>query len=125
VPDFGHDLRFATFPEPVSRPAHAAVDLAVLSEQWGYDLVTFQDHPYQARYLDAWTLMSWVAASTDRIRIAPNVLNMAMRSPAMTAKAAASLDLVGCFRVCLQSAPAGRPRSAWRSLAARAGTECA
>jgi hypothetical protein len=32
---------------------------------------------------------------------------------------------VGCFRACLRSAPAGRPRFAWRSLAARARTECA
>ena len=29
----------------------------------GFDLVTFQDHPYQPAFLDTWTLLSWVAAS--------------------------------------------------------------
>ncbi|MEU3984526.1 LLM class flavin-dependent oxidoreductase [Streptomyces sp. NPDC026672] len=99
MPDFGHDLQFATFPEPVARPVGAPVDLALLSEQWGYDLVMFQDHPYRPGYLDAWTLMSWTAARTERIRIAPNVLNMAMRAPAMVAKAAASLDLLSGGRI--------------------------
>ena len=51
------------------------------SERWGYDLVAIQDHPYQGGYLDTITLMSWVAAKTDRIRVVSNVLNMALRSP--------------------------------------------
>jgi len=58
------------------------------------DLATFQDHPYQPAFLDAWTLMSFVAARTERIRIAPNVLNLPLRQPAVTAVAAASLDLL-------------------------------
>ena len=32
--------------------------LARLTEQVGLDLVTVQDHPYQARFLDTWTLLS-------------------------------------------------------------------
>ena len=42
--------------------------------------------------------MNWTAARTARIRIAPNVLNMAMRAPAMTANAA-SLDLLSRGRI--------------------------
>jgi alkanesulfonate monooxygenase SsuD/methylene tetrahydromethanopterin reductase-like flavin-dependent oxidoreductase (luciferase family) len=38
--------------------------------------------------------MSWVAARTKRIHIAPNVLNVPLRPPAITARAAASLDLL-------------------------------
>ena len=94
MPDYGHDLEFSTFPEPRASPPQAAVDAAVLSERWGYDLVSFQDHPYQPGYLDAWMLMSWVAARTSKIRIASNVTNMAMRSPAIVAKSAASIDLL-------------------------------
>ena len=94
MPDYGLPLRFGTFVTPANRDPQAPVALAKLSESLGYDLVTFQDHPYQAGFLDTWTLMSWVAAQTDRIHIAPNVLNLPLRPPAVTARAAASLDLL-------------------------------
>ena len=47
--DYGQDLHFGTFLTPVAAHAHRVVDLAVLTEQVGLDLVTVQDHPYQAR----------------------------------------------------------------------------
>jgi alkanesulfonate monooxygenase SsuD/methylene tetrahydromethanopterin reductase-like flavin-dependent oxidoreductase (luciferase family) len=94
MPDFGHHLEFATFPEPKSTPPTYALDLAVQSERWGYDVVAVQDHPYQGGYLDTITLLSWVAAKTDRIRVVSNVLNMALRSPVIVAKTAATLDLL-------------------------------
>ena len=43
--DYGHELEFGTFITPVNDPPEAAVARARLSEQLGYDLVTFQDHP--------------------------------------------------------------------------------
>jgi alkanesulfonate monooxygenase SsuD/methylene tetrahydromethanopterin reductase-like flavin-dependent oxidoreductase (luciferase family) len=92
--DYGHPLEFGTFITPSNSAPETPVGLARLSEQLGYDLVTFQDHPYQPRFLDTWTLMTWVAAQTERIRIAPNVLNVPMRPPAVLARAAASLDLL-------------------------------
>jgi len=58
VPDYGHPLRFATFISPANSPAHRPVELAQLSEQLGFDFVTFQDHPYQSSFLDTWTLLS-------------------------------------------------------------------
>ena len=66
--DYGHPLEFGTFITPSNADAAETVSLAVLSEELGFDLVTFQDHPYQPRFLDTWTLMSWVLASTTRIR---------------------------------------------------------
>ena len=77
--DYGHPLQFGTFITPVNDPPEAAVERAELSERLGFDLVTFQDHPYQPGFLDTWTLMSWVAARTERIHIAANVLNSPMR----------------------------------------------
>ncbi|UFS59233.1 LLM class flavin-dependent oxidoreductase [Subtercola endophyticus] len=94
MPDYGLPLRFGTFITPTNNPPHAAVELAQLSEELGYDLVTFQDHPYQSSFLDTWTLMTWVAAQTTSIHIAPNVLSTPMRPPAVTARAASSLDLL-------------------------------
>ncbi len=103
MPHYGHRLQFGTFVTPVNSPPARAVELAQLSERLGYDLVTFQDHPYQAAFHDTWTLMTWVAARTERIRIAPNVLNVPLRPPAVTARAAASLDLLsgGRFELAL------------------------
>jgi hypothetical protein len=101
MPDYGHSLSFGTFITPTNDPAAAPVELAVLSEQLGYDLVTFQDHPYQAAFSDTWTLLSWVAACTERIQVSGNVLNLPLRPPAVLARAAASLDRLSGGRVAL------------------------
>jgi alkanesulfonate monooxygenase SsuD/methylene tetrahydromethanopterin reductase-like flavin-dependent oxidoreductase (luciferase family) len=92
--DYGHDLRFGTFITPGNAHPDVPVALAQLSEELGYDLVTFQDHPYQPAFLDTWTLLSWVASRTERIHLSGNVLNLPLRPPAVLARAAASLDLL-------------------------------
>ncbi|MFD1715719.1 LLM class flavin-dependent oxidoreductase [Amnibacterium flavum] len=94
MPDYGHVLQFGTFVTPTNRPAESPVLLAQLSERLGFDLVTFQDHPYQPGFLDTWTLLSWVGAQTERIHISGNVINLPLRPPAVLARAAASLDLL-------------------------------
>ncbi len=102
MPDYGHPLRFATFIGPTNSPPSRPVELAQLSERLGYDFVTFQDHPYQSSYLDTWTLLSWVAARTERIGVSGNVLNLPLRQPpAVLARAAASLDLLSGGRTSL------------------------
>jgi alkanesulfonate monooxygenase SsuD/methylene tetrahydromethanopterin reductase-like flavin-dependent oxidoreductase (luciferase family) len=65
----------------------------------GLDLVGVQDHPYQRRFLDTWTLLSYAAARTQRVRLVPDVINLPLRPPAVLAKAAASLDLLSRGRV--------------------------
>lgn len=97
--NYDHPLEFGTFITPVNNPPDAAVALARRSEGLGYDLVTFQDHPYQPAFLDAWTLMSWVAGQTEYVRIGANVLNVPLRQPAVLARSAASLDLLSAGRL--------------------------
>jgi len=92
--DYGHRLEFGSFITPSAADPEVPVALARVSEAAGLDLVTFQDHPYQPAFLDTWTLMTFVAARTDSIRIAPNVLNVPLRPPAVIARSAASLDLL-------------------------------
>jgi len=94
MPDYGHPLRFGTFITPSAARPEAPVALAQLSEELGYELTTFQDHPYQPAFLDTWTLLSWVAARTSSIHVAANVHNLPLRPPAVLARAAASLDLL-------------------------------
>ena len=92
--DYGHELTFGTFVTPQNQRPQDVVALAQLTERAGLDLVTFQDHPYQPAFLDTWTLLSWVAAKTERVRLSGNVLNLPLRPPAVLARAAASLDLL-------------------------------
>nr|WP_043625621.1 LLM class flavin-dependent oxidoreductase [Nonomuraea candida] len=94
MPDYGHDLIFGSFIIPANAAPHEVVALAQESEAAGLDLATFQDHPYQSAFLDTWTLLSYVAARTERIRLSGNVINLPLRPPAVLARAAASLDLL-------------------------------
>jgi alkanesulfonate monooxygenase SsuD/methylene tetrahydromethanopterin reductase-like flavin-dependent oxidoreductase (luciferase family) len=97
--NYGHPLTFGTFLTPANGPPDAPVALARRSEELGYDLVTFQDHPYQPRFHDTWTLLAWVAGQTERVHLAANVLNLPLRQPAVLARAAASLDLLSGGRL--------------------------
>lgn len=96
---YGHALKFGTFIPPLSTAPEQVVARALRSEALGYDLVTFQDHPYQPAFLDTWTLLAWVAGQTERIHLAANVLNLPLRAPAVVARSAASLDLLSGDRL--------------------------
>ncbi|GIH95524.1 LLM class flavin-dependent oxidoreductase [Planobispora siamensis] len=97
--DYGHDLRFGAFITPITARAEEVLSLASLAEREGLDLVSFQDHPYQANFLDTWTLLSVVAARTSRIRVAPNVANLPLRPPVVLARSVATLDVLSGGRV--------------------------
>ncbi|MDZ5443083.1 LLM class flavin-dependent oxidoreductase [Micromonospora sp. 4G57] len=97
--DYGHELIFGGFLTPAAADPARVVALAKLCEQVGLDLATFQDHPYQPNLLDTWTLMSYLAAATSRIRLAGNVLNLPLRQPVVLARSVASLDLLTGGRV--------------------------
>jgi alkanesulfonate monooxygenase SsuD/methylene tetrahydromethanopterin reductase-like flavin-dependent oxidoreductase (luciferase family) len=119
--DYGHPIRFGTFVTPSAGDPRRTVDLAVLSEELGFDLVTFQDHPYQPRFLDTWTLLSYVAAATRTVQLAPNVLNLPLRPAPVLARATASLDLLSGGRLAL-GLGAG---AFWDAIAAMGGRRLA
>ena len=64
------------------------------AERVGLDLIGIQDHPYQRRFLDTFSLISFLAARTERLRFFPDVANLPLRPPAVMAKAAASIDVL-------------------------------
>lgn len=49
--------------------------------------------------MDTWTLLSFLAAATSRVKLAPNVLSLPLRQPAVVARSVASLDLLSGGRV--------------------------
>jgi alkanesulfonate monooxygenase SsuD/methylene tetrahydromethanopterin reductase-like flavin-dependent oxidoreductase (luciferase family) len=71
------------------------------AEALGFDFVSLNDHPEGAPTHEAWTLLTWIAAKTDRIKVATRVLGLPYRSPAMVAKMAATLDALAPGRVIL------------------------
>jgi alkanesulfonate monooxygenase SsuD/methylene tetrahydromethanopterin reductase-like flavin-dependent oxidoreductase (luciferase family) len=97
--DYRKELQFGIFVTPEAAHAGAVLELAKLADVVGLDLVTFQDHPYQARFLDTWTLLSVVAAQTSGVRVAPNVANLPLRQPVVLARSVASLDIMSAGRV--------------------------
>lgn len=103
--DYGHDLSFGVFITPQSRNPEAVVEQVRVAEAAGLDLATFMDHPYQPELLDTWTLLSYLAAKTERIRLSGYVLNLPSRPPAVLARAAASLDRLSHGRVELGIGP--------------------
>jgi hypothetical protein len=126
--NYGHPLAFGAFLTPSAETPAEAVALARRAEELGYDLVTFPDRPDRPGQLDSWTMLSWVAARTDRVRLAPNLLDLPMREPAVLARAAASLDLLSGGRLDLalgagrdaSEAMGGRPLEPGRQVAALA-----
>ena len=91
---YGRPLEFGFFLVPTSEDAAEAVSLARLAEEAGLDLIGIQDHPYQWRYLETWSLIAHLLARTERIRFFPDVANLPLRNPALIAKQAASLDVL-------------------------------
>jgi alkanesulfonate monooxygenase SsuD/methylene tetrahydromethanopterin reductase-like flavin-dependent oxidoreductase (luciferase family) len=97
--DYGRPVQFGYFIIPDATQPMRALDQAIRADQAGIDLIGIQDHPYQQRFHDTWTLLSVVAARTSRVTVFPDVANLPLRPPAMLAKAAASLDLLSNGRV--------------------------
>lgn len=99
MPDYGLDLEFGIFPNPDASRHRELLELAQLADVLGLEHVSIQDHPYQSRHLDTWTLLSVIGARTSAIRVSPNVANLPLRPPVVLAKSAATLDLLTGGRV--------------------------
>jgi alkanesulfonate monooxygenase SsuD/methylene tetrahydromethanopterin reductase-like flavin-dependent oxidoreductase (luciferase family) len=95
--DYGRPVTFGYFLIP--NAADPLLDTARDVERVGLDLIGVQDHPYQRRFVDTWTLLSMIAAVTTRVTVFPDVANLPLRPPAVLAKSAASLDVLSGGRV--------------------------
>ena len=95
--DYGQPVQFGVFVTPV-----ATEDLmrqAIAADELGFDIIGIQDHPYQRRFFDTWTLLTAIATRTAHITVFPDVANVPLRPPAMLAKAAATLDILSDGRL--------------------------
>jgi alkanesulfonate monooxygenase SsuD/methylene tetrahydromethanopterin reductase-like flavin-dependent oxidoreductase (luciferase family) len=93
-----HVPEFGVFLIPDAADPQQTVDRAVAAEREGLDLIGIQDHPYQRRFLDTFTLLPYIAAKTARIKLVTDVANLPLRPPAPLAKAAATIDVLSSGR---------------------------
>ena len=92
-------------------------ELARQADELGLDLIGIQDHPYQWRYLDTFSLIGDLLAKTERVRLFPDVANLPLRLPAVLAKHAVSLDVLSGGRFELGLGAGGF----WDAIAAMGG----
>ncbi|MFI6392754.1 LLM class flavin-dependent oxidoreductase [Nonomuraea sp. NPDC050547] len=72
------------------------------AEELGFDYVSSADHPcttYDS--FETWTMLSWIAAATTRIKVATRVLGVPYRNVAMVAKMAETFDRLSGGRLIL------------------------
>ena len=96
------DLSFGLNVPPAVTPGTDPVAFARRAEDLGFDFVSANDHMHgpDPRY-EAWTLLSWIAAGTSRIRVATRVLGVPYRNPAVVAKMAESFERLSEGRLIL------------------------
>ncbi len=114
---YGRPLEFGLSIVPTSADVEQARSLARRADDVGLDLIGIQDHPYQWRYFDTWSLIADLLARTERVRVFPDVANLPLRPPAMLAKQAATLDVLsgGRFELGLGAG------AFWEAIAAMGG----
>jgi alkanesulfonate monooxygenase SsuD/methylene tetrahydromethanopterin reductase-like flavin-dependent oxidoreductase (luciferase family) len=94
-PAVGTTISSAPGADPVAEARHA--------EALGFDLVTVHRDVLHGPppSLETWTLLTWLAAHTSTVRLAPNVLALPNRHPAVVAKMAETLDRLSGGRLVL------------------------
>ncbi|GAA1072441.1 LLM class flavin-dependent oxidoreductase [Tsukamurella spumae] len=97
---FGHPLRFGVVIEAAAGDPARAARLAAVAESVGLDLVAVEGDATSEGF-DPWTTLSWVAGRTTTIGLLPVSLDPAEQPPAVTARAALSLDRLSDGRVSL------------------------
>ncbi len=108
---------FGIFLDPTVGDPREPFALAKIADDNGLDLLTVQDHPYQPRHYENWTLLTALAMATKNIHVSANVGNLPLRPPAVLAKQAATLDVLTDGRVELGLGAGGF----WDAIAAFGG----
>jgi alkanesulfonate monooxygenase SsuD/methylene tetrahydromethanopterin reductase-like flavin-dependent oxidoreductase (luciferase family) len=99
--DYGHPITFGLSLYPSVDGLDETRQLAQAADAAGLEYLAIQDHAYNPEFLDVWTLMTHLAATTDRIGFFPDVADLQLRPPTILAKAAASFSVLNSGRIAL------------------------
>ena len=83
----GRSLSFGISIVPYADAHEGGGELVRIADDAGLEYVGIQDHPYQARFLDTFSLISSLLARTSRISLFTDVAYLQLRGPAIIAKA--------------------------------------
>lgn len=97
--DLHQTVRFGANVDPTANDPAWPLALTRAVERVGLELIGIQDHPYNAHFLDTWSLIATLLQATERVHIFPNVTNLPLRPPVMLAKAAATMDVLSGGRL--------------------------
>ncbi len=122
TPRFGTNIH-TTAPSGINPVAEA-----LYAEQLGFDMVTVHRDAIHSTdpTFEMWTLLTWLAAHTTSIRVAPVVLALPHRHPALLAKMAETLDRLSDGRLVLVlggGGPMNEPAYGALGLAQRSSRE--
>ena len=101
MPDYGHPITFGLSVYPSVDGLGETRQIAQVADSAGLDYLAIQDHAYNPEFLDVWTLISYLAAETQKISFVPDVADLQLRPPTILAKAAASLSVLSGGRIVL------------------------
>jgi alkanesulfonate monooxygenase SsuD/methylene tetrahydromethanopterin reductase-like flavin-dependent oxidoreductase (luciferase family) len=102
-------IQFGISVVPATEQLDRIRELVRTADDAALDLVGIQDHPYQRRFLDTWSLIPALLTETKRISFFTDVANLPLRPPAVMARAAASLDVLSGGRFELGLGAGGYP----------------
>lgn len=107
--NYGRRLQFGFCPSPLVADAMRPLRLATLAETLELDYAGVQAAPANPAHHEPWTLLAAMGMVTSRISLFVHLADWPLRSPALLAKAAASLDLLtnGRLDLGLSTAAAG------------------
>ena len=91
--DYGRPIEFGISLAPAASDLTMILEAAHVADRT-LDMIGFQDHPYQRRFIDTNALLTRVASSTYRIRVFHDVACLPLRPPAMLANEAATIDIL-------------------------------
>src|SRR5918993_5336278 len=99
--DYGHPITFSLSLYPSVDLLRETKQLPQVADAAGLEYLAIQDHAYNPEFLDVWTLITYLAAETERLSFFPDVADLQLRPPTILAKAAASLSVLAGGRIVL------------------------